>query len=218
MEPTPRFIDEDELRTFEGWMRYQAWDSSTLCAEERAQKRREFEETMTKAAAVPKVGAMKLRPMSPGEFRYAVAIRKNGCLWLTHWVRRSPKPEYFFLLPMGEPGFNPHNSYHLKGQLHSKSYDQVIGKLQLAPLTEPFRGPVNLGVFVGGSTFSGATCDPSLFTAVVEVPSGVLGPAQGAVAVDLVEPRQEPLDCGREIALRTVFRDFVPWIVVTIYR
>ncbi len=37
---------------------------------------------------------MKLAPIV-GEHRYAVAVREGTDLWLTLWVRRSPKGEFF---------------------------------------------------------------------------------------------------------------------------
>ena len=36
-------------------------------------------------------GLMNLKPLRPGEYRYAVALRDGSDLWLTLWVRRDPK-------------------------------------------------------------------------------------------------------------------------------
>jgi hypothetical protein len=71
----------------------------------------------------PKVGRMKLKPMIPGEYRYAVAIRDDSGLSLTLWVKRSPKGEFFVMAPRAEPGWDPHVSYHEDGTFHSKSFD-----------------------------------------------------------------------------------------------
>jgi hypothetical protein len=51
-----------------------------------------------------------------------VAVREDSDLWLTLWVRRSPKGEFFVMVPRGDRGWNPHTSYHLDGTLHMKSF------------------------------------------------------------------------------------------------
>jgi hypothetical protein len=53
------FISEDDLQTFEGWLRYQAVDASTTAPGELAMWRRLFEEARQRSAANPKVGLMK---------------------------------------------------------------------------------------------------------------------------------------------------------------
>ncbi|MBI3457211.1 MAG: hypothetical protein HY002_15655, partial [Candidatus Rokubacteria bacterium] len=62
------FISEDDLQTFEGWLRYQAVDASTTAPEELAMWRRLFEEARQRSATSPKVGLMKLQPV-PDEHR-----------------------------------------------------------------------------------------------------------------------------------------------------
>jgi hypothetical protein len=66
--------------------------------------RRYFEEGQQ--AATAKEGLMKLRTVT-GEYRYAVAIRDAPDLWLTLWVRRSPKGELFVVIPRADPSWNP---------------------------------------------------------------------------------------------------------------
>ena len=68
------FISEDDLKSFEGWLRYQAIDATAITPEELATWRRIFEEARQRSAMNPKVGLMKLQP-APGEYRYAVAVR-----------------------------------------------------------------------------------------------------------------------------------------------
>ena|SRR2546426_9424753 len=92
------FISEDELHTFEGWLRYQAVDPATLTPEELQMWRDTFDETRRRCEATPKVGLMKLQPV-PGEHKYAVAIRKGSDLWLTFWVRCSRKGEGVYHVP-----------------------------------------------------------------------------------------------------------------------
>jgi hypothetical protein len=211
------FIGEDDLTTFAGWLRYRAIDASMTSPEEMATLRRQFAEAMERRASSPKLGTMSLRQV-PGEHRYAVAVRDGAELWLTLWVRRSRKGEFFVFLPRGDGEWNPHTSYHLDGRLHSKSYDEVLHCDQRQPLTGVFRGTEPLGVYGGYFAKSvGAICDPAAFYGVIEVPPGVLGPCHGGISVDLVEPGCDPIASSfASIAKREVFRHCVPWIVVTV--
>jgi hypothetical protein len=84
------FISEDDLKTFEGWLRYQAVDAATATPDELAMWRGLFDEGSERSLGTPKVGLMKLQP-KPGEHRYAVAVREGSDLWLTLWVKRSWK-------------------------------------------------------------------------------------------------------------------------------
>jgi hypothetical protein len=95
------FISEDDLKTFEGWLRYQAVDAATTAPEELERWRRYFDEARERCAASPKVGLMKLQPV-PSEHRYAVAVREGSDLWLTLWVRRSWKGEFFVMVPRAD--------------------------------------------------------------------------------------------------------------------
>ena len=124
-----------------------------------------------------------------------MAVRKDGDLWLTLWVRCSRKGEFFVMMPRGDRDWDPHTSYHLGGTLHMKSHGQkVLPAQKRQPLSGTFRGAVNLGTYAGHGTGAGAICDPSIFSGVVELPPGVLGPRHSAVAVDLVEPEHEPTE------------------------
>ena len=78
------FVSEDEfLRSFEDWLRYQQVNPDTLTANQRELWRRQYEEVYAKAAEQAKIGLMKLGPLLPGERRYAVAVRDWWLLWLT---------------------------------------------------------------------------------------------------------------------------------------
>lgn len=212
------FISEDDLQTFDGWLRYQAVDPERTAPEELATWRRLFEEARQRSATRPKVELMKLQPV-PGEHRYAVAVREGADLWLTLWVRRSRKGEFFIMLPRGDGDWDPHTSYHLDGTLHMKSHDRkVLPPQNCQPLTGVFRGSVHLGVYYGHAPKSvGAICDPSAFTGVVEVAPSVLGPRHGGVTVDIVEPEHEPMEFSwTRIVTRQVFREITPWVVITV--
>jgi hypothetical protein len=209
------FISEDDLKTFDGWLGYQGFDPSTLIPDELAQLRAIFDEISK--SRTPKVGLMKLRSV-PGEHRYAVAVREGSDLWLTLWVRRSAKSEFFVMVPRADRGWNPHVSYHLDGTFHSKSHGSRVGsEKKLQPLTDAFRGTEHLGMHFGhGPKSVGAVCDPAMFSGVMEVPSGVLGPSDGFVAVDLVQPGFEPLNLFNPIIQEQIFRDTVPWVVIRV--
>lgn len=211
------FIHEDQLGTFEGYLKFQAIDPSVLSVDELSEWRGIFEEASARRATKEKVGLMKLRRLS-GEHLYAVVVREGSDLWLGLWVRRSRKGEVFIMLPRADRGWNPHTSYHVDGTLHMKSHDQVILPTKRQPLTADFRGTEHLGVSMGyGPKSIGAICDPAAFNEVLVAPQGVLGPRHGWVAVDLVEPghEPEPLPWAR-VAKRAVYRDAVPWLVITV--
>jgi len=145
------FISEDELKTFEGWLRYQGLEAATMTPKALANWQGMFDEAKRHCAANPKVGLMKLKPV-PGESKYAVAVREGTDLWLVLWVRRSPKGEFFVLRPMGDRDWNPHTSYHLDGTLHMKSHDRkALTPQKRQPLAGPFCGTVDLGIEAGYS-------------------------------------------------------------------
>src|SRR6266516_5765257 len=63
------FISEDDLKTFDGWLKYQGFDAATLTPEDLTSWRAAFEEMQKlKAAGGPKVGLMKLPPLVRGEY------------------------------------------------------------------------------------------------------------------------------------------------------
>jgi hypothetical protein len=123
------------------------------------------------------------------------------------------------MIPCSDPDWNPHNSYHRDGRFHIKSYRHKLGSPQQRQvLTGTFQGTEHLGAFIGHSPkYVGALCDPSVFSGVVEVATGILGPRNGGVVVDLVEPGCEPLTVPNTIVQEGVFRDTVPWIVIRIF-
>jgi hypothetical protein len=180
------FISEDDLLTFDGYLKYQAVDPAALTPDELAMWRCYFDEAARSRSRAPKLGLMKLPPV-PGEQKYAVAIRKGADLWLTIWVRCSPKGEVFIMYPRaGRAAGDPHASYHLNGVFHQKSYDKARLRQQRQPLTAAFKESEHLGIYAGHGTGSGAVCDAKAFDGVVIVEPGILGPKDGSVGIDLV--------------------------------
>lgn len=214
----PEFISEDDLKTFEGWMRYQGVDATTTSPEELEEWRHFFEDARERAAKFPKVGRMKLQPV-PCEFRYAVAVEEGSDLWLVLWVRRSRRGEFFVMRPSGDRDWDVHTSYHLDGTLHMKSFGRrVVAPQKCQPLTVAFRGSQDLGFYAGyGPKGVGAICDPRDFSGIVKVAPGVLGPRDGGVKVDLVEPNHEaPGFAWAQMVSQQVFRDVLPWVVISV--
>src|SRR5207253_8334850 len=101
-----------------------AVDPVTIAPEELEEWRRIFEDVRQRSDASPKVGLMKLQQV-PDEYRYAVAVREGTKQWITLWVRRSRKGEFFIMHPCGDRDWDPHTSYHLDGTLHMKSHGRT---------------------------------------------------------------------------------------------
>jgi hypothetical protein len=210
------FISEDDLKTFEGYLKYQAIDPAALTPDELKLWQSIFEEARSRCAAAPKVGLIKLQRVS-GEQKYAVAIHKDSALWLTLWVRCSRKGEVFIMYPRGDRDWDAHASYHSDGTLHQKSYGKSFGDVKRQPLTGTFKGCEQLGLYGGHGTTSGAVCDPSVFDGVVIVGPDALGPRHGVVAIDLMEPGVEPPRFLGKLMIREIFpRDPYPSLVITI--
>jgi hypothetical protein len=69
---------------------------------------------------------MKLaQPIPNGEHRYAVAFREGSDLWLTLWVKRSPKGEFFVLMPRGNRAWDVHN--RLVGEIRWRIFLERFG-------------------------------------------------------------------------------------------
>src|SRR5262245_31365310 len=114
------FISEDDLATFEGWLRYQGFDAAMLTPDELTDWRDMFDKARRNSLATPKVGLMKLPRID---------------LWLTLWVKRSKKGEFFIMVPRQDPGWDVHTSYHLDGTMHMKSFGHKRVSKKRQPLT-----------------------------------------------------------------------------------
>jgi hypothetical protein len=201
------FVSEDDLRTFGGFLKYQAVDPEVLTPDELAMWRGYFDEAMQLRESSPKVGLMKLRAV-PGEQKYGLALRDGSELWLTMWVRCSPKGEIFVMYPRADAGI-PHASYHLDGTYHHKSYGHKgISQRTRQPLTAAFNESEHLGLYMGHGKSTGAVCDPKAFDGLVIVDPGILGPKHGSVGVDLIAPGYE-VTWERDIAAKFYFGDVV---------
>jgi hypothetical protein len=207
---TDGFTSEDDLNTFEGWLRYQRVDPDTP-KEQLSLWRSMYEEAIQNRS--PALGLMKPRSL-PGEYLYAVAVRDRG-LWLVLWVRRSAD-EVFAMMPRGDRKADIHASYHRDGKVHMKANGRKAVVWKLQPLDNAFRGTEHLGTFGGfGPKKVGAVCEPTAFHDILELPTGLLGPRDGRVIVDLVEPNCQPISWP-DVVLEMTFRDVVPWTVIRV--
>ena len=205
------FISEDDLDSFEGWLRYQAVDPESS-PEVLTQWRSIYEDI--RRAPNPKVGLMKLRA-GAGEYLYAVAVRDTG-LWLVLWIRRSAD-QIFAFMPRADPRADVHASYHRDGTAHMKSDGRKSMVRKLQPLNDSFRNTEHLVAFGGyGPKRVGALCDPSAFDGIVELPPGVLGPSDGSALIDLVEPGCEPISWPAPVIRQETFEHAVPWLVIRV--
>jgi hypothetical protein len=213
------FIDEGELQTFEGWLKFQGFnDPSSLSEDELATWREMFDDAVTRREAAGKVGLMNLR--RPGDSLYAVSVRDGADLWLALWVKRSAKQEFFIFHPTTDSKWDPHSSLHKNGNFHMKSFDHKMLTLKRQPPAS-IKGSEHLGAYSGFAPKAlGARCVPDDFTGVVEAPPRVLGPRNGAITVDLIEPGSgaEPHDHPLEEVGRQLFTDSAPHVLIRIFR
>ena len=214
------FISEDELLTFDGFLKYEAIVASMCAPHELKSWRDCFDDNMRRFECSPKVGLMKLA-RKPGQQLYAVAISDASGLWSTLWVKCSPKGDTYVFYARGDGSTNAHTSYHNDGSYHSKTYGMIGLSQRRQPLTGAFTGCEHLGMFQGHGKSIGAVCDPCVFDGVVRVEANVLGPRHGAVGVELVAPGHESMwnPYANDIYRREVFlRQDRPSVVITIMR
>lgn len=178
-----------------------------------------YEETCEKLRQARAVGTMRLRK-SAANLLYAVAVEDEAGLWLTLWVKRSRKPEYFVMIPRSNRKWDPHASWHFDGRFHHKTYDHRMASQKRQRPDASFKDSENmiLTPVTADAQTVGAVCDLSRFDGVLVVPASRLGAGQHLVSVDLVQPghRAVPQFCNRLVEQR-VFKESVPWVVVTLW-
>ena len=212
-------ISEDDPIEFLRWVRAQGVDPLPLSLEDLEVWRRAFRGELRDLRS-PRVRPMKLK-LVPDEFRYAVAVREGSNVWLTMWVRRSSKGEFSIITPIGDKEWkiewHPQTTYHLDGMLRTRDHKHNVIIKNCQPLTGTFRGTESLGVYYGpGPKNDGAIFDPTVFTAVVEVSSSVFGSGVG-IGVEIMAPDNEAVEASwSRIITRQIFRETVPWVVITV--
>jgi len=155
---------------------------------------------------------------------FAVAVRDGADLSLVLSVCRAPQGDVYVNFPRDhEPDWKPHSSYHASGQHHQKSFGQ---KFLVNHRQEPnanFSGAENV-------VTTGLALDEILavkrpfqagdFQDVFEIPLSELRPEKyrTLISVDVAEPNAQPIITpGATVIRQAVFRDTVPWILVTLF-
>ena len=213
MTKKSRIFSEDDLSTFEGWLEaVQGIDPTKAAPDDLARWRALFDDRKPGPQVV-----MNLGPVSKGEHRHAVAVREASQLWLTLWVRRS-RSGIFVMVPRADRKWDPHTSYHAKGAFHSKSFGHKHTSQQRQSLTGAFHGTEHLGAYAGhGPKTVGAVYNPAAFSGVVELRPGILGPFDGQVLVDLVEPGCNPIWWPGRMRRQVIFKEALPWVVIRVF-
>jgi len=213
------FSSENDPLWLGQWLKRQGVNPATITPDELKDLQDAFKDVRRVRKSSPKVWRIKFKPLDAGEQRYAVAIQDGSDLWLTMWVRCSPKGEIFIMYPRaGRHSGDPHASYHRDGTFYQKSHNRKIHPQKRQPLTADFRGSEHLGAYGGHGKGTGAICDPKAFDGLVSVGPGVLGPYRGSVVVDLVQPGYAP-EPNPNVAGRRMFsRGARPSVVITICR
>jgi hypothetical protein len=142
------FIHEDDLDTFEGFLRYQGFDPSTASADVLVEFREIFDENQIRKSERRGLGTMNFGALKPREHRYAVAVREGADLLLTLWIKRAPGDVYV-MIPRDRGQWNPHASYHKDGSFHHKSHDNKMMGSKRQPLNAAFKGCETFGMTGG---------------------------------------------------------------------
>jgi hypothetical protein len=151
---------------------------------------------------------------NPSDTRlFARIIRKQEGDVVVAWSIDEPKT------PNRVPSWNPQSTYHKDGRQHAKSYNRP-NVIKHGQRPDPaFKGCVQLIATNADRMRSPLrSCFPTDFDDVLEVPIHMVSGKQNQfVSVDLVEPGIEPLrQTGSDtVLLEAIFKDDVPWIVVT---
>ncbi len=214
-----QFISEDDLNTFEGWLRFQAIDLVALQRDQLETWRALYNDAQHKRQSSPKMGLVKFKAVQ-GQLLYAVAVCDGTNLWLVLWVRRSVRGDVYVFIPRADPDWDPHISYHKDGKSHIKSHGRATLNKVRQPPTRSFLGAEQIVSQKGfGPKTVGATFDPKQFAGVVEIEAGILGPIHGYVSVDLVEPGCETIPHFNDAlpVRQMVFKEMIPWLVIRVF-
>jgi len=208
------------MQTFEEFMAHQGLSPTDPEVGGLSDWLEEYEDACERARQTPPVGTRALRK-NPADLLYAVAVEDEAGLWLTLWVRRSPKSEYFVMIPRLDGEWNPHASWHVDGGFHHKTYDHRIVRQERQRPDASFKGSENmiLTPVTADARVVGAVCDRSQFDGMLVVSASGLGGVQRHhVSVDLDEVgHYEVSQPGNRLVHQRVFKSSVPWIVVTLW-
>jgi hypothetical protein len=161
--------------------------------------------------------------MSPDRKMYAVAVRDGRELYLFCCINRSVTGDVYVAPPRPDPSWNAHVSYHASTQYHVKNHAQLYHASHWQRPDATFLGTHNMstiGIAAHEPRRTNAPCRAEDYTEVFEIPVGELSPEthRTFVSLDLMEPGGQPvIPPGAKILRQSIFRDSVPWIVLTLF-
>jgi hypothetical protein len=159
----------------------------------------------------------------PTGVTYAVAVRDGKDLLTVLTVHRDPRGDVYSNIPRPHiANLKPHSSYHASGQRHAKSFNRKAFVRRLQRPDGSFRGIEQVETLLIGSNdhrLLNVPCQRSDFAEVFEIPyADVKNINQGRLCVDLAEPGAGHMTRfpGEKVLRQAVFKDTVPWILVTL--
>src|SRR5262245_59348177 len=152
---------------------------------------------------------------------FGLAVRDSTDLRLIARIRRS-KSGIYYLMPRNERGWDPHASYHADGTRHVRMHGEKSFVTSHQPLGDSFKGVVPFfweSIQPGEIRYT-RPFDRSRFTDVFEIGATAFSPTEvRVIAVDLSEPGGSALlGPSTDVIAQHVFRDAIPWILVTVWR
>lgn len=155
---------------------------------------------------------------------YAIAVRDGKELFLFLSICRDQQGNVYVNFPRDyEPDWKPHSSFHASGQHHQKSFGRKEFVRHRQKPDVNFRGVENVvttGIASDEPRALNIPCQSASFEGVFEILLSDLRPEKyrTLVSVDVSEPHGNPIITpGANVIRQAVFRDTVPWILVTLF-
>jgi hypothetical protein len=114
-------LTEDDLETFEGWLKFQSF-FGPLSPDDRAELRRHFDRIQNEKALTTPIGSIRLPSLRPDEYRYGVAVQEGPKSWLWCGFVEIPRAIIYVMIPRADSEWAIHTSYHRDGRFHMKSH------------------------------------------------------------------------------------------------
>lgn len=167
---------------------------------------------------------MTMQPVQSQKRMYAVAVRDGDDLLLCFRICRSPKGDVYVEFPRDhDRGWKPHSSYHASGRHHQKSYGHKNYVVQRERPDANFSGTqcvVQMPIASDEPRKIKVLCNVADFQELFEIAVGEIRPDKyrTGISVDLTDTISQPiLIPGAAIIQQSVYKDVLPWIVVTLY-
>jgi hypothetical protein len=167
---------------------------------------------------------MTLKATQKKDRHIAIAVRDGADLFVFLTIRRGPEGDVYVNNPRTDPNWKPHTSYHASGQHHHKSFGHKGALVRLRQKPDAsFLGTENVvtqGIASDDPREINWPCEVKDYDDVVEIPVSELRPEEyrTALSVDITDTQGEPIvTVGARIIQQAIFKDTVPWIVVTLF-